>query len=111
MRSVKQQEFRLAREFEARREHGGKAALGKRKIARPLDLKHAIHLVLRSKKAHGSWNMARSRFEPKIAKLVYGLGKRFRIQICEFANSGNHLHLLVKPEAGKLRIARRDFQN
>lgn len=107
---MRQQSLKLPLEFQARKEHGG-VQTGKRKISRPFDSRLAIHIVLRSKKATGALSMLRCKYEPKVSKLVYGLSKRFRIEICEFANAGNHLHLLVRTRSVSSSRARVDFQN
>jgi REP element-mobilizing transposase RayT len=49
--------------------------------------------------------MARPANEKIIRKLVFGLGEKFNVKVYSFANSGNHLHLLLKSKA------KIDFQN
>src|SRR4051812_13041406 len=74
--------------------HGGSLNAGKRKQRRPLDPKRSIHLVLRSTRAKGPWSL--KRFEIKIRSLLYREASRRNVKIYQYANSGNHLHLLLK---------------
>jgi REP element-mobilizing transposase RayT len=76
--------------------HGGEFGKGKRKRARPVDPKQALHVVLRSSLAKGEKSM----LHPKHCKGVHGLtiklAKRWGIRIYRYANVGNHIHLLIK---------------
>lgn len=67
----------------------------KRKIARPIDPKRPLHLVLRSSRARGAWSF----LHPKNARRVRGevdrSARKYGIRIYRYANVGNHLHLLV----------------
>ncbi len=66
------------------------------KVARPLSTKFPMHIVLKSSQAKGSLSF----LFPKNQKIVKSLLKRasslFRIQVLEFSNNGNHLHLLIR---------------
>jgi len=79
------------------REHGGSLAVGKRRSARPLNLKLSHHITLNSSHALG----ARSLFRHK--KIILGLirknSQRFHVKVYEYALQGNHLHLLVKAQS------------
>ena len=79
------------------REHGGSLAVGKRRSARPLNLKLSHHLTLKSSHALG----ARSLFRHK--KMILGLIRKnslkFHVKVYEYALQGNHLHLLVKAQS------------
>src|SRR5476649_1626937 len=77
-------------------EHGGGIRKGKRKLSRPFDSKKTLHLTLRSAKAKGSWSFLKNRHEKLIQKLVYHYADRFNIRVFRYANSGNHLHILLK---------------
>lgn len=79
-----------------RKEHGGTIALGRRKLARPVDPKRPLHLVLRSSRAKGSWSMLASPHRKRVEHLTKTLAPKFGIKIYRFANVGNHLHLVVK---------------
>ncbi len=55
-----------------------------------------MHLVLRSSRAKGELSLLHeSNF---IQLLIARMAKRFRVRVSEQANSGNHLHLLVRAE-------------
>ena len=79
------------------REFGGSLLLkGNPREARPISLKRPIHVVLKSSLAKGNrsfLNPARAR---KIERLVHALAKQKGVRVYRFANSGNHLHLLVQ---------------
>jgi REP element-mobilizing transposase RayT len=79
-----------------KRAHGGSHSVGKRREARPLNLKLSHHITMKSHHAFG----ARSLFRHK--KLILGLIKknayRFQVKVFEYAIQGNHLHLLVKSQ-------------
>lgn len=85
--------------------HGGANTRGRRKEYRPLSAKKWTHLILKSDKAKGAYNLLTPRNQIFIADLLKRKAKQFGIVIqCE-ANVGNHLHL-------KLRFKTRDgFQN
>ena len=76
--------------------HGSNLRLGKRKIARPLDPKRTIHLVLKSSQARGEHSLLQPRYKKRIQLLVEQSAKQYGIKIYQFTNVGNHLHLLVK---------------
>ena len=80
-----------------KKEHGGSRAEGRRRVARPLNIKQSHHITLKSIHAVGP----RSLFRHK--KLILGLMKknsvRFQVKVYEYAIQGNHLHLLVKAQS------------
>jgi REP element-mobilizing transposase RayT len=86
-----------------RLEHGGDIRKGKRKLARPFDPKRPLHLVMRSTRAKGPWSLLKS--QKVVKSLVYGIARRYEVRIYQFANSGNHLHFLVRAKK------KRNFQN
>ncbi|MDR3608694.1 MAG: transposase [Oligoflexia bacterium] len=90
----------------ARTEHGGAIRQGKRKLARPLDPKRPLHLVLRSEKARGRLSLLYGQNWRAIERLTAKLSRRYGVRVYQFANSGNHLHLLVR---GKTRKGLQDF--
>jgi REP element-mobilizing transposase RayT len=77
-------------------EHGGSTGRGRRKIARPLTTRRPIHLVLRSSLARGPWSLRRRTTEASIRSALRELAGRYHVRVYEYANSGNHLHLLVR---------------
>jgi hypothetical protein len=85
--------------------HGGDERKGKRKLARPIDPKRAMHLVLRSERAKGDWSMLRIRNAKPIERILWTAARKNQVRIYRYANSGNHLHLLVKAKT------RQGFQN
>ena len=82
-----------------RLEHGGNAQKGKRKTARPFNPKLPIHVVFRSEKAKNRFSLNHQKFNRKIEILLHKLGLKYDIQVYEFANSGNHLHLILRSKA------------
>ena len=86
-------------------EHGGELSVGRRKTRRPVVIKRAMHLTLRSTKAVGKWSLLHPRHRSFIGYAVATLSKRYDVKIYQFSNNGNHLHLLVKART------RRGFQS
>jgi hypothetical protein len=76
--------------------HGGDYAKGKRKTARPIDPRQALHVVLRSSKASGSLSMLGSRYCGPIHDFTHRLARKFGVRIYRYANVGNHIHLLIR---------------
>ncbi len=83
-------------ERKAGAKHGGDLAIGKRKTFRPIDPKQALHVVLKSSKARGELSMLHPKHCNSIHKHIRKIAKRRGVKICQFANVGNHLHLLIK---------------
>jgi len=81
--------------------HGGYEAQGKRKTARPFSPKAPIHIVLKSKRAKGTWSLLHRKNQSRISSMIYVYAVRFRVHVYRFANVGNHLHLLVKANEPK----------
>jgi REP element-mobilizing transposase RayT len=72
--------------------HGGDKSRGKRKIARPIATKRAMHLVMRAFVA----NLLVPRNARIVRDLLSKLSRRHFVRVHEFSNNGNHLHLLVQ---------------
>lgn len=66
------------------------------KSARPLSTKHAMHVVLRSSKAKGDWSLRSLKNQKMVESTLKSLAKKYGLKIYEFANVGNHLHILLK---------------
>jgi REP element-mobilizing transposase RayT len=66
------------------------------KTARPISTKHAMHIVLKSSLAKGEWSLLSPKNQKMVDKALRTLTKKYGIKIYEFANVGNHLHLLIK---------------
>src|SRR5215213_6577840 len=77
-------------------EHGGDLRRGRRKIARPFDPKRPLHVVLHSEQARGKWSFLHQEHKLKIERFIYSLSDKWGVKIYEYANVGNHLHLLVQ---------------
>jgi REP element-mobilizing transposase RayT len=87
-------------------EHGGDIRLGRRKLARPIDTRRPLHLVLRSSRARGAWSLRRPENEAIVRQTLRSMARRYGIRVYESANSGNHLHFLVRT---KCRHALQNF--
>lgn len=100
----KQQSFDKSEAFKdhkKRTEHGGDINKGKRKLYRPFETNKAIHATLRSSKAKGSYSFMRPKNQKEIERRLYLYADRFGVRIFKFANSGNHLHILLKSKSKK----------
>ena len=75
-------------------EHGGVLRKGKRKEARPISTAHPIHIVYRSSKARAKLSLLN--FARRIDKILSQQAQKFGVTIYEKANSGNHIHLLIR---------------
>ena len=89
-----------------RLEHGGDTRRGLRKLARPIDVRRPMHLVLRSLRARGGWSLRRPDVASIVSHTIRRFAERYRIRVYEFANAGNHIHLLVRT---KCRFALQNF--
>jgi REP element-mobilizing transposase RayT len=76
--------------------HGGTTRAGLRKIARPIDPKRAMHVTLKSAKAKGPLSLLRPQHSKRIEQKLRELARRYDIRVYQFANSGNHFHILLK---------------
>ncbi len=85
-------------------EHGGALRKGKRKIIRPISTSHPIHLVYRSSKARARLSFLN--FSSRIDKILSQQGQKFGLTIYKTANSGNHLHVVIR---GKKRTGIQKF--
>ena len=88
--------FNAKTKFQA---HGGEHTKNKRKTKRPFDPKQALHVVLRSSKAHGRLSMLNPRHANHIRALMDRLKTRWQISVYRYANVGNHLHLLLRAKS------------
>ena len=83
-------------------EHGGVFNLNKRKTARPIVVKNALHVVLRT-----TFTLLTNKVNVLIIKNVLSEAtKRYNVKIYNCANVGNHLHLVI---SGKSKKAIQDF--
>lgn len=89
------------KDFKKRTEHGHEVRMGQRKLARPLDLTQALHLILRSELARGGWSFLKPKNKEKINDLINYYAEKCNVKIFRYANCGNHLHLLIKAQSKK----------
>jgi hypothetical protein len=66
------------------------------KFQRPMDSKKALHLVLRSSKATGEKSFKNKKHEAPVWEILSRHAKKSGVQIYEYANGGNHLHILIR---------------
>lgn len=66
------------------------------KTARPLSSKLPIHVVLRSVRCGDDYSMKHPRSFDKVNSCVRLTARKHGVRIYEYANVGNHLHLLLK---------------
>ncbi len=92
--SMKQ--LKLLEKFNKREttEHGGDLSQGKRKTARPIAVKRAMHVVFRSDNAKGSTSFTRK--NQPIRSILQKESKRFYVNLYKVAICGNHIHMCVK---------------
>ena len=91
-----QQEFLSKKELRSfkRYTHGGMSLKKRRKIKRPLIPGRTTHVVLKSSKAVGRLSFYQHKI--MIHRLLRERAKRFFIEVQDFVNMGNHLHIKVK---------------
>jgi REP element-mobilizing transposase RayT len=80
--------------------------MGLRKLTRPLSSRRPLHVVLRSARARGRWSMRTKTNQQVVRKALRSYAHRYGIKIYEFANAGNHLHLLLR---SRCRLALQNF--
>ena len=97
-RKSQQKSFDLDQAFQSKigKPFGGGRLKGHPKTKRPFSKKHLIHVIFKSSKAKGNNSFLHPRNVKMINRLVRNLSKRCDIEIKEYANVGNHLHLLIK---------------
>jgi len=66
------------------------------KTERPMDSKKAMHLVLKSSQAVGEKSFSSKKNEAKIWGIISKHADKTGVKIYEYANGGNHLHLLLR---------------
>lgn len=72
---------------------GGQLLKGNARQARPIDTKLPLHLVLRS---HGRASLRSPQLFNKVSAMVERTSKKYGVRIYEWANVGNHIHLLIR---------------
>jgi REP element-mobilizing transposase RayT len=76
---------------------GGSLLKGNAREKRPMSKGSALHIVLRSDIAKGSLSLLHPKRAKTVEKIVYKFSKKFAVNVYRYANSGNHLHLLIRP--------------
>ncbi len=66
------------------------------KSARPISSKLPMHIVLKSSIAKGSLSFLFPKNQNTVKSILKKSAQIFHIQILEFSNNGNHLHLLIR---------------
>lgn len=66
------------------------------KSKRPIDTKKALHVVLRSSHATGDKSFKNKKYEARVWQIVSFHAQKTGIRVYEYANAGNHLHLLLR---------------
>jgi REP element-mobilizing transposase RayT len=74
---------------------------GKRKIARPISTKKWTHLTLKSNKAKGALSLSTFKNTILVKAIIKKQASKHGIEISDYVNMGNHLHLKVKPTTRK----------
>jgi len=80
--------------FKRRKTHGGSVRKGKRKLSRPWDPKRAHHVVLRASDRAPTTLSERGR--KIVNEELIRARMRFSVRVIEFANCGDHIHLLLR---------------
>ena len=94
--ATKQLHFLKTLNVSNKKSYGG-ATQGKRKIARPVSTKKWSHLVLKSSKAKGALSLSNPNNSFKVKSIIKKQALKHGVQITDFVNMGNHLHLKVRP--------------
>jgi REP element-mobilizing transposase RayT len=81
------------------KEFGGSLVKGNPREARPIAVKRPMHLVMRSSSATGEFSLLRPVRSRKIEAAVLRLAQHSGVRVYRFANSGNHLHLVILPRS------------
>ena len=74
---------------------GGTKNKGNPKSKRPFSRKHPTHVIFKSSLAKGQLSFLHHRHRKRIDDLVRRLAKKFYVDLKDYANVGNHLHLLI----------------
>jgi REP element-mobilizing transposase RayT len=81
------------------KDFGGMLTKGNAREARPISTKRPMHLVMRSTLARGERSFLRPARARHVRNLVERASQRHGVKIYRFANSGNHLHMIVLPRS------------
>ena len=76
--------------------HGGLKKTGKRKEKRPMVPRKWVHVVLKSRRAVGSWSLLKAQNAKSTEGILKKQSKRCHVEVKDWVNMGNHLHLKVR---------------
>ena len=96
---TKQLTFEALRQIPLKQFGGSLLKNSHAKIKRPISTKRAMHVVLRSTLAKGEWSFLRTINAKRIDQILKTQALRHGVKLYRFANSGNHLHLLILPRS------------
>lgn len=88
------------------KDFGGSLLRGNAREQRPISVKRPMHLVMRSSLATGTHSFRRTQNARRIEMAFRSMASKHSVKIYRYANSGNHLHLILLP---KSRVAFRNF--
>src|SRR5271156_5950468 len=77
-------------------EHGGVVGKGRHKGPRPFAARRPLHVVMRSERARGRWSLLHPANRGTVEALMSRYAARYQVRVYQFANVGNHLHLLMR---------------
>jgi REP element-mobilizing transposase RayT len=86
--------------------YGGKLVKGHRKEARPFAPDQALHVVFKSNRARGDWSLLAKRNRRPVEHKLRAIADRHGIEVYQYVNVGNHLHLLIKTRSRRYWIAK-----
>jgi hypothetical protein len=86
----------LSTQFKVSCAHGSELSVGKRKGARPIATRQAMHVVMRASQASAGSPWSLHRHARLVTELLGKLSHRYGVKVYEVSNNGNHLHLLVR---------------
>lgn len=75
---------------------GGSLLHGRRKTPRPLNIKEAIHFVLRSQFGYGLRSFRSAKNQKIIDRILDKASAKYRVKIYRRAVQSNHIHLVLK---------------
>jgi len=76
---------------------GGDLLRGNPKSRRPYSHSQALHVTMRASIARGKHSMLQGKFYNRVKQILRRQSYNFGITVYWFANSGNHIHLLIRP--------------
>jgi putative transposase len=81
---------------------GGGLLKGNAKTKRPIDSKLPMHAILKSSKAIGKWSLRSPTNIRRVRQLVESTCAKYGISLLQYANAGNHFHLLIQVKNRRL---------